>query len=446
MSDPVDLLSLDRDVGRAAGASGAWLRALRAAPAEGAELAPLEGALRWTSTRGTWAALHDAAPDGHPMRDPMRRWVLRLCLARIGRATIAAAEELRDAPRVRTETPEATTLSPRDAVRRALAERAEERRRAWLRALDGQVGALASAARARDEALAEIAARLGVADARALLLPCDPEAIARAAEETLAATADLAAARLGGCEDLAGLVSRTLAREVAGVWPAHLVARTLAAPFAGTALLEGVSLDLGPLPRALGAASWARALARFGAAWSRGAAPRSAPFVLAHDPTDARAHRRGALFGALVVDPAFLRHALGLSREAARSAARTLATTLLAAVRLEAARTLVGDARTPLAESSERLAAALGVHVPRGLAHVLPRDERRAPVRLLGALGAVADRAALVASHDEDWFRNPRALAALRGDEGTLADHAVDPASLDGAPRALARALEELAA
>jgi len=160
---------------------------------------------------------------------------------------------------------------------------------------------------------------------------------------------------------------------------ARRVVRT--APF-----LDGLELDLGPTPAPLGASSYARALARFGAAYARAAISTGRPFVLASDPSDVHPMRRGALFGSLLVDAVFLRRKLGLSRDAASRAARSVAATVLASVRLDAVRTLVDFATTSASAIEEAASDALNVHVPASLAGLLPRPDGRAPSRLLGVL------------------------------------------------------------
>jgi hypothetical protein len=62
----------------------------------------------------------------------------------------------------------------------------------------------------------------------------------------------------------------------------------------------------------------------------------------------------------------------------------------------------------------------------------VPELEPGAALRVAGALLAARDRRDLVERFDEDWFRNPRAAEAIRGEDGAL------PAS----PRAAAEEIE----
>src|SRR5262249_37442200 len=135
--------------------------------------------------------------------------------------------------------------------------------------------------------------------------------------------------------ELSHLLGALVARDVPGVWPTRSHARWLFEQFQGTPLVEGISIYTGPTPQALGASSFGRALARFGAAYARSAASTSVPFVHAHDATEARPVRRGALFGSLAADCIFLQRRVGLSREASDKAVRALAAVFLAEVRLD---------------------------------------------------------------------------------------------------------------
>jgi hypothetical protein len=329
-------------------------------------------------------------------------------------------------------------------VRRALADREPGRRRLWLDAIGPAAPAIASAERLVRESKVEIVSRLGKFEA-AMLVPWSGDALAAEARDFLARTADLASSLFAEREDLAGLLGDLVAREVPGVWPRAPDARWLFELFRATPLLEGLALDLGPTPRSLGASSFARGLARLGAAYARAAVVQSGAFVVASDPSEAHPLRRGALFGALLLDPFFLRKKLGLSREAAAKAARHLAGSALARARLDATRALVDFASAKTSEVEEVASEALKVRVPGEYAGVLPRPDPRAPASLAGALAATRDRDDLRDRFDEDWFENPRAMSFLR--ETDASPHAFHwPAdTLAGAADRLRKRLEEVA-
>jgi hypothetical protein len=341
------------------------------------------------------------------------------------------------------EAPERGTFSPKEIVKRALADRDAARAGAWIQGLGDGAPLLAAEKRLRESQI-EIAARLGV-QGDAAIATFDGDRLRVEAEGWLAKTSDLASSVLGSHENLPRLLGALVAREVPGVWPRRPDGRWLDELFRTAPLLEGLDLDLGPTPSPLGASSFARALARFGAAYARAAVLSGRPFVLASDPSDLYPMRRGALFGSLLLDAIFLRRKLGLSREAASRTARSVAATVLASVRLDAVRTLVDVARTSASAIEEAASDALKVHVPANLAGLLPRPDARAPSRLLGVLLAEGDREDLRSRFDEDWFDNPRAFGFLRENDANPRPPSVPNEVFDGTAARLARTLEELA-
>ena len=256
----------------------------------------------------------------------------------------------------------------------------DDRRREWLAQLAEIAPAAASARHAEREVIREIAQRLGSVED--LGFPYAREALAQTSTAWLERTSDLANVLLGRHEEFAGLIGHLVARDVPGAWPTRVSVRWLADQFRGTPLLEGLSLDMGPLPKTLGAASFVRALARFGAAYARVAviAPGRA-FAFTHEPWGAHPLRRGALFGSLVANPAFLQKQLGFSKDDARRTGRALAATLLAQTRLDAAQSLLDLASASAAAGQEAVEYALKVRVAEGLSAVLPKPAVLAPVR-----------------------------------------------------------------
>lgn len=394
--------------------------------------------LRWVAGKTTFDEV-SAMPEGDPLREPSRRWILFLGLVRIAR------EPLLGASRAWHEThrilePEPIPTTPRDLVRRILRERSSDKRRAWLAALTKVSANVVSASKLRDEALTEIASRMGVEDPLSFWLPVSKNQVQELARDFLDRTDELAAQLFRG--DVADVVEAALVREVRGSWPVK-AERFVEEVFGGTELVRHLRLETGPMPELLGASSLVRALARFGKAYAEAAAPREAPFVLAHDPVQLHPLRRGALFGSLVAEPAFLRRALGFSRDEARDSTRLVARSLLLTLRLEAARALVVDARTSPQLVEETYSRAMATPWPRALAHVLPRSSPEAVVRFLAALMANRDRDELVNRFDEDWFRNPRGLRHLREEDGTLGRDGAGFDELDTLVPALAAKLEE---
>jgi len=436
----LDPFALDRDIARGAKAARRFLRALRRDLPSAEEDHPL-APVRWVSGKTTFDEV-SSMPEGDPLREPSRRWILYLALVRIGREPLLGAARTWHAPH-RIPEPEPLIATPRDLIRRILRERVLAKRRAWIAALAKVSAEVVSASKLRDEALAEIASRMGVEDPWSMWLPVTRGRIQELLRDFLDRTDAMASQLLKG--EVAELFEMALGREVRGSWPAK-ADRFLGELFGGTELVRHLRLETGAMPEMLGASSLARALARFGKAYAEAAAPREAPFVLAHDPVELHPLRRGALFGSLLADPVFLRRALGSSRDEARDSSRIVARSLLFTLRLEAARALVFDARTSPAVVEETSSRATMTPWPRALSHVLPRTSPQAGVRFLAALLAMRDRDELVHRFDEDWFRNPHALRHLREEDGTLGRNVVKPEALDEAVPRLVSRLEEAVA
>jgi hypothetical protein len=433
----VPLEILDREVARAS----ADLDGARARLARGEVDVdnPLE-AHRRVSSRAT---LLDLAGLGEPLAAPLRDWILSLTLERVlWPDTLRRARAWR-APSITVATTgiAALTESPREMLLRTLREADPARRRVFADALAGGAVAVQDAARILADRRVEAARQLG-GDLGALEIPVDLRAAAPAtggpgpqgADDVAPPPASLAALAARLLADTAALVDRgsdwaaALAAGVGGSlgegWPARLGARWLFDLFRKGPLTEGLRPALPPLPAAIGAASFARALGAFGAALADADGPRGL-FARAWAPFDLRRARRSALFAGLAADPLFAGHALGLGRDRARDQARGVARALLVTLRLDAARVLCrgalslpGGERASLLE--EHTAAAIGVALPPSLAGVVPRLGPDDPMRLAGALLAARDRRALVDRFDDDWFRSPHAAHALREEDATL--------------------------
>jgi hypothetical protein len=446
----VPLEILDGEVARAA----ACIRAARAALGRGEapdDDNPLS-AYRRVSSRATYlellppapdAAARDAAPPakgaappvspGSALRDALREWVYALTLDRVLWAdTLRIEAALRDES-IQVEHADLGRLSasPRSLLERMLAEPASARLRLWAEAFGRGAGAAADAARIFEERRAEAVRRLS-AEPDSIEIPCDPKgALAGLAEALLRRTEPLLERTPGAYYDV---IASSIGRSLGDGWPARLVPRWLDELFRGTGLTEGLRLDLGPLPKAFGASSFARALAAFGAALADADGPRGAPFALAYAPFDLRRARRAALFGSLPADPIFGVRALSLGHGRARDQARAIARALLTSLRLLAARVLLRGVLT-LPEHAraqrfeERTAEALGAPIPPALAGVVPRLGPSDPTALMGALLAIRDRRELIERFDEDWFRNPYAARAIREEDGVVAPSRRAPAA-----------------
>jgi hypothetical protein len=435
----LDPLTLDRDVARAARAERAWWRTLRVDASRAAAEVWYEP-FRHVTTRTTFQEVA-ALPAGDPLRDPLLAWIHRLSLTRIAQMPTVALARARQEATLRLEEPEPGLHSVRAIVHRVLAERDRGRARAWLQALARDPPPLLAHQKTLREATQEITARLGVADPSSLV-PFDRASVQGEAEQFLRVTNDLAGSIAKDTGDLAALVAKLLARDVPGVWPTRPDARWLFEQFQTSPLLQGLTLDLGPTPAALGGASFARSLARFGTAYARSAVLGGAPFVAMSDASEVHPLRRGALFASLAADPVFLRRKVGLSRDASRAASRALVATFLVALRLGAAAATVDVVRDSPAAIGEIVEDTLKVPAPLELCGVFPRLHRKAAERFLASLLGFVDGVELASRFDEDWFRNPRGLLHLRELDAAPRPAKVSPATVRGAAAKLAQALE----
>ncbi|MRG92864.1 hypothetical protein [Polyangium spumosum] len=411
---------IDRLIARATDELRKRERALRA---EGpADRSSVLEAFRAVSTRSMWIELGERGAKD-PILAAARSHVAALTITRV---TWPERLRLADAWRAKTieiEGPVPERVSPRMTLARLLDEAVPEQRRVLADALTRGASELSDAALVHEERRAEAFRRLGIEDVDAFEVPVQPAtSLARIAERVLDVTDELLPKRTSRWNDA---LAASLARDAGEGWPARLSPRWFQELFGKTGLFDGLTIPPFELPRLVGATSFARALARFGAAFAEADVPRAAPFVLARPPFDLRAARRAALFGALPADPTFGVRALGLGRSRARAQAEQVARALLLSLRLLAARVLFrGSVTLPHRARRERFEEltfrALGASIPGVLAFVVPAAEPRDPTRLAGALLAMSDRRALIERFDEDWFENPRAALALREEHAAL--------------------------
>ncbi len=413
----LDVEPLLRDLARTLRLERDYRAALRREPEAAAGLDPYAPA-RWVSTRATFVALAEAEHD--PAAPALAAWAFALALGRVNRRAELVARLARHAPSVREDEPPPHLISIREAVQGFVAERAPARRVARL-------GAIAEAARGDAFAAAielwgrrgEAAKRLGQSDPEGPLRPTDAP-LDELATRALEATDGLWGELVRDAAGPAGALALGFGDDENVAWP-RLTVAWLRETFRGEAgWLDLHDFDPGPLPPVLTGASFLRVFARFGAHWADAAASRELPLPLAHLPHGLARASAGALVAGLWLHPPFLTRAPGLGRAEAERARRALARAALCAFRLAAARLLV----RPAALRGEREAAreafrdavgrALGREVPAALAFALPRLHLCDPARFLAFGEAARASTRLVEAYDDDWFRNPRALHALR--------------------------------
>lgn len=358
-----------------------------------------------------------------PLIGAMLAWLYALTLDRVLWSDEVRLTACFVGPTIAVDHPELGRLrtSPREIIVRVLRETDPARRRAWADALAGGASRVSDAARVLAERRAE-AVKLLDAHPDDFEVPASPPALSAITDRLLARSEDLVPNVKG---DYTAALSAALAKEQGEGWPARLTPRWLEQLVHTTGLTEGLHLSLDPLPTAIGATSFARALGILGGALADADGPKDAPFSLAEHPFDLRRARRSALLAGLVGDPLFHGRVLGLPRARAHDQARSIARALLRSLRVDIARVklrgvlLFGEREREI-RFEEVTAGALGAPIPPVLAGVVPRLTPSDAVRLVGVLAAAVDRRSLIERFDEDWFRNPRAARAIREEDAVV--------------------------
>ena len=216
-----------------------------------------------------------------------------------------------------------------------------------------------------------------------------------------------------------------LGREANEGWPARLTGRWLAEVLGPSGLGEGLRPETPPLPKVLGATSFAMAIGNMAVALLEAARPRTMPWCMHRLPGGARRDLRFALLAGITASSPFAARVLGLGRERAREHQRAMTAALLASTRLTAMGVLLADALAAGKRAARERAAELGQRLfgepqPPALLAVLPRLHAHDGRRLVGTLLAHEQQHGLIQRHDLDWFRNPRAAAELRDADGRV--------------------------
>lgn len=373
-----------------------------------------------------------------PFERAAGRWMARLLLdhALIPERSAAAHAYLRE-PRP-VDKPEHGPFTVVELFERALSDAA--RRAVWLDALAAQGGEVGARRIALIEASAIQARELGAE----LALGAEPSrAVREAGTRLIAATRD--ALRELGVRSLTEWIALGLGTDTIGDWPVSLGAARLGEWFREGRWLDGLSPELGAPPRMLGSSSGLRALSRFGRAFhDAGASPRR-PFAIARDPHGLRSRRYGALFSLLPFHASFAERKLGVGRGRFSEYRRALGRVLLLAVHSDVARAELAFAAFEGSAAyrrafAEQLPELFGFEVPPRLAGVVFAEEQ-APRNLAALFEAVEQDRALTDRHDEDWFRNPRAIEELRGEIESVPELEVNAAAVGAGARLLVESL-----
>lgn len=360
-------------------------------------------------------------PERDPLRAPVLRWLAHLLDQRVNQQTLIQCAELRYHEEHPWTGPAGKSSTLHSSVVALVEGRAGND---WFAHLVQHAAKLSEAELGSWQRRLEVARRLGYEHLDAVELPTP--AVYEIAAEVFDASDALVRAldeQLGSHDP--GRISRLLAlgaHEVPLTFPAHLNARTVADWFRDTALLQDVKLRTFRWPNPLGGSSYALALDRFGHHLRLALAPRHQPFVIAADPLGLEAHAHGWLFASLLDNQSFQRRHLEASPAQQADVRRAIARLGLVELRLRAFKVLLRrllldvDHRQRASELEALSARWAGVPLPRPLLAVVPRLQASDPQRLC-AIGMATVRAAeLVESHNDDWFRNPRAVDQLRSE------------------------------
>jgi hypothetical protein len=429
-------LKLDQQIARAARAQRLWRAELR------------DGIMTGSCPLGSSAAAQRTTLNELQRLDdpwiglPLRRWMLRLLQEKACATELAGVElEFRSRRHVIVE-PVRAELSLVQLLEHALLHAAETD--VWLDHYLRAAHRLASACAALWRRRAELADELGRDRLSALELPTVD--LDKTAERWLVDSSD--AYHSLAPHGLGELLAAAQAIAASDGWPGRLTPRTVVGLIEDPGLLRGLRIEFTRVPRALGPTSYLRALAAFGGAWSEAALPAQMPFVLAHDPYHLHEHKFGAVFGLLPLLPEFIKMRLGLARSRARDHVRALAGAALIESRALALRVLLRAAalhsESSLGEAFEHWTRrALGFRLDAPLAGAVFRLRFDDAQRLTGLMLAASLGQRLLETHDEDWFRNPRAIDELRTEASAPGAATVASEQLAQGARALLRSLGE---
>ena len=392
-----------------------WRAALAKNPEERADTDPIEP-FRWVAGQTTYLELGALAPIEAevPLRDALRRWSYALLQRRLARdLDVAWARSTFEARGIFAGDVR-RRVSYGESWRGVVAARSRQEARRHLDAAAECAAPLAAIARERAARRVEVAARLGIDDPAAPTVDVPLADLRRCAAELLDKTDDLARQLQRASTpptaraDVVDVIGAAMARDATEGWPSRLTPRWLEELFGDGA--RGLTIELSPLPSALGAASFARALRQFGFAFRVACSARAPRFALARDPWFVSAHRFGSLFGSLAASDDFQRVALCLGRRDAANQSRALAQTALLEARFGAMRLLVTDARdfAPRDRFDELSARVFGAPTPAALLGAWPSARDDEPARFLATMTTLPLARALVDRFDTDWFQNPR--------------------------------------
>jgi hypothetical protein len=230
-------------------------------------------------------------------------------------------------------------------------------------------------------------------------------------------------------------IELALARDAQLEWPARLSWRTFGDWFAEGELLASLRLGSKRLPERISPTSFFRGLERLGQEWAEALAPTDQFFVVAHDPFRLRTRQYGVLFAGLLLNPPFLKRCLLAGSDGIRAALRPLHRALLLESRARAFKVVVADAGQQGRGAFREMFMGEAVHrfgfqIPEPATGALFTPDVDCGAAFAALMLAELRAEQYVASHDQDWFRNPRAIDQLRSEAALPPPLSMDVSSL----------------
>ncbi len=434
----LDPIALDQTLSRIADDVYDWEGALREAPEEAIDPFPLH---RSKLTRTHFRELCEL-PEDDPLRLSFLRWTYALMERRINAAwlTRAATQRHADLHPVAGGGNGKATLH--DMVTNLLSS--PPQRAAWWKVLSQHGAGLSQTEATLWLRRQAIARELDLESPDEFELPnSDVVELARAAlDECLPLLEEYS----GSIE---AWLESSLGQDKASAFPARLNEAQLSDWFREERLLEDLRLRSWTLPQRLGPASFLRALDELGREFCHAAAPTTQPFVIAHDPYRLSDWSHGACFASLLLNPSFVERHLQLPPKNQRETLRGLAVAAL----LEWARRALKVCLRPVALRSaaqtteayrDGMHHAFGLEVAGELTHVVLPLSPADPQAFAGMALGFSRAQELTEQHDDDWFRNPRAVEQLRSEAQIPPATQVDAETLKSAHAALRQSLAAL--
>lgn len=435
-------IEIDRQLARAVDQWRAWRLRRRQADEElDAEDNPL-GIFRPITGQTLFRQLGEL-PAHDPLREPLRRCVYRLAEQRINHEALTRLSQQWRLVRHPPDAPRRAGSSSAEMLKRSLSD--APRRELWMRLFLESSRPVSEASVGLWQRRRELSRRLGLED------PASIESPAANSREISVQLADAIRDRVRelGATSPAAWLEKALGQDVPGDWPGRLSPQRMLGYFRDGALLSSLDLRPLPLPASLGAASLCRALGILGSAWLEALAPTDQPFVVAHDPYGLARHMAGALFALLPLNPKFLTRHLDVAPHALADVQRRLAEIWLlelagSAFRVQLRPHALGGERAFREAFHELGHRDLNLTLPHELAGTLFSLGIEDEQRLAGLLWASQRAEELLEAHDEDWFRNPRAIEQLRAEAHRPPLTRLEPELLERALRATTQRLQRL--